>query len=388
MKNTYKIFAALFLLVGVWACKKVFNPIITTTDHSFLVVEGVVNSGTDTTYIFLSRTIKLDSARHKPEEKATVVVESDQSNRYPLTEVAQGKYMAINLNLPTDRKYRLHIVTAAGKEYLSDFVENKITPPIDSITYKPLTTGVQFYANAHDATNKTRYYRWDYDETWTYQSAFTTNMYYDKGVMKFRTSDELINICYKHARPSNSVFIGSTTKLAADVVSQVPVGYVDSRSGKMFHKYSMELTQYALTPEAYTYWELLKKNTEQLGSIFDASPSSSLTNIHAVNSEADVIGYVSVSTVSRKRIFVEGRDLPFGVSVNENPGCKEDTILFEPLDTYPERAERTFGKGDSIATVVHARKPDGFRLGYVYSNKECVDCRLKGGTNVKPPYWQ
>jgi len=64
--------------------------------------------------------------------------------------------------------------------------------------------------------------------------------------------------------------------------------------------YSIEVTQYALTPEAFTYWELLKKNTEQLGSIFDASPSSSLTNIAAINSKDLVIGYVSVSTTTKK----------------------------------------------------------------------------------------
>ena len=389
MKPAGKLLMFSIVVAYFISCQKPFNPDVTTSGVNYLVVEGVINSGQDTTHIKLSRSAKLESKSFEPEGGARVKVEGDDDSSYQLIEDLKGTYSAINLSLPADHKYRLHIVTADGREYLSEFVENKITPPIDSITFKPLTNGVQFYANAHDANNKTRYYRWDYDESWTYEAAYRSNLKYEGGEVRFRTKDELTFTCYRHARPSNSVFIGSSAKLATDFISQSPIGFVDAGTGKFFHIYSIEVAQYALTSEAYTYWELIKKNTEQLGSIFDASPSSTLTNIHAINNKELVIGYVSVSTITKKRIFIEGRNLPFPVSVTENADfkCKKDTILYDPLSSYKDREESKFARGDSIPTDVYARKPDGLRLGFFYAPKICVDCRLQGGTNIKPFYW-
>ena len=55
----------------------------------------------------------------------------------------------------------------------------------------------------------------------------------------------------------------------------------------------------------------LKKNTEQLGSIFDALPSQINGNIHsATNPSEPVIGYISVGNVSSQRIFITKQQLP------------------------------------------------------------------------------
>lgn len=397
MKFVGKLLLFSVLIACFARCKKPYNPEITTIDNNYLVIEGMIDSGQDTTYIFLSRTIKLDSLKRRPEAGASVIIESDKNDSYPLNEVDKGKYRALSLNLPFDRKFRLHIRTTEGKEYLSDYVENKKTPPIDSINYEPLISGVQFYASSHDPTNNTRYYRWDFDETWAYHSYQPTNLKYvfASNDIIFRTSDSLINECYKNDRPSNSVYIGSSTKLGADVISKAPIGYIPAVTGKFFSLYSMNVKQYALTSEAYVYWELLKKNTEGLGSIFDASPSSSISNFHSVdNPQEPVLGYLSVSTVTEKRVFVQGRDLKFFVTYYYGPPAElcdplknPKKIFFEPRATYDDRMRRTFAKGDSLPTFVESRKPDGIQVGWNYSAKECVDCRLFGGHTKKPAFW-
>jgi hypothetical protein len=114
----------LFLLL-LTNCKKPYQPAIISVNPNYLVVEGFINSGSDSTFITLSRTALLSSDSIKVETGATVTIESDKNDKYPLAELKPGIYSTANLNLPTDRNYRVHIFTAANKEYASDFVENR-----------------------------------------------------------------------------------------------------------------------------------------------------------------------------------------------------------------------------------------------------------------------
>ena len=49
-----------FLIIGN-ACRKPYSPPITTANVNYLVVEGVINSGADSTIIKLSRTTPLSN---------------------------------------------------------------------------------------------------------------------------------------------------------------------------------------------------------------------------------------------------------------------------------------------------------------------------------------
>jgi len=72
---------------------------------------------------------------------------------------------------------------------------------------------------------------------------------------------------------SSNIILGSTATLAQAVISRTPITQVASTSEKLESKYSILVNQYALTNDAYTFWQNLRTNTEQLGSIFDAQPS-------------------------------------------------------------------------------------------------------------------
>ena len=390
-----KLWNALFLcfiLLVCSTCKKPYTPIIVATDHHYLVVEGFINSGNDSTFIKLSHTALLNSKTINPDSGAMVTIESDKNDTYGLKEVKTGIYSIANLNLPTERKYRLRIITLQNKEYVSDFVENKITPEIDSVFYKPLTSGVQFYVSAHDPTNKTRYYKWDYDETWTYFSLERSQLTYKNHVVSFTDPDSLLAICYRHATPSNSFYVANSLALGQDVISHFPVGYVAASTGRLTHVYSLLVKQHAITEDAYKFWQILKKNTEQLGSIFDPYPSTSLGNIHPVTNKDDIVlGILSVSTETSKRIFLSGRTLPFYVPPYVGPpystDCKSGYIPIKPESTLPQRLERTLSSGDTLLTLGVGDPITHQLIGYNYSTRICVDCRVAGGTTIRPSYW-
>ena len=378
----------LFLFAIGFSCRKPYNPTLISSNQSYLVVDGVINSGTDSTIIYLSRTVKLDSKSFRNPENATVKIESDRNDVYSLQEVVPGKFAAVNLNLPTDRKYRMHIFTT-GKEYVSDFVENKITPAIDSVYALPLTTGVQFSVSTHDNTNKTRYYRWDYTESWSYQIGDkSSTLLYQNGNIVSRSPDSSVNLCYKFPQHNSSVFLANSENLTRDVISKAPLGYVDGSTGKITNTYELLVSQYALTSDAYKYWIMLKKITEGLGTITDPQPSQSVTNIHCITNPAEpVIGYVSVSTIAIKRVFLAGRNLPFDVSVlaKDSLSCGGGIIWMQPQNTFLSRLSTLMASGDTL--LVRFETGGNGATGYSYENAICSDCRLRGGTTTKPAYW-
>jgi len=382
------------------ACRKPYDPPETATDYAYLVVEGVINSGADSTTITLSRTVPLGGAStYRPETGAKVFVVSDQNAQYPLTESQPGTYVTAGLDLPPANKYSLHIITASGKIYESDFVENQITPPIDTITHTFNSHSVQFYVSAHDPTNNTRYYRWEYHEYWSYHSPFYTVLQYQNGAIVGLPVDSDYYHCYKNATPPNGIFVAAS-KLSQGTISQEPITYVEGLSQKLTGEYAVEIKQYAITGDAYSYWQQLKTNTEELGTIFDAQPSSTLTNIHCVSMPSEsVIGFVSVSTSTLKRAFLTEAEVPFRVFLNpgETPppeawlgldtlSCPLSHVLFVPDSTLSQRLQQIFSPGQ-YATPGFYYNPPTLIVGYNYTPVACVDCRKLGGSNQKPSWW-
>jgi hypothetical protein len=118
------------------SCRKPYNPPAIASPNSYLVVEGIINIGTDSTIIKLSKTLKLSSGTTtNPVLQAMVYVQSDQNVIFPLTETTNGNYVSAGLNLDNTHKYRLSIKTADNLQYLSDYVTVLNSPPIDSISY-------------------------------------------------------------------------------------------------------------------------------------------------------------------------------------------------------------------------------------------------------------
>ena len=125
------------LLVLTFGCKKPYEPFAVNANHRFLVVEGVINTAPGgVTTIYLSRTRNLnDSVLTSPESSATVSIQDKNGGSHLLSNRGNGEFVSDNLNLNPALEYRLKIF-AAGKDYFSDYVAPKISPPIDSITWE------------------------------------------------------------------------------------------------------------------------------------------------------------------------------------------------------------------------------------------------------------
>jgi hypothetical protein len=159
------------------------------------------------------------------------------------------------------------------------------------------------------------------------------------------------------------------------VVSEAPLLFSPPGSEKLGVRYSMLARQQAIDKQGYEYLQLMKRNTESIGSIFDPQPSELKGNIHCLsNPEEGVIGYLTASTLEEKRIFVTAQEAGWvyrqscpPIKVKNDP----DSLRLWLPGYLPFDAETFFG------TVVS----------YQLATASCVDCRARGGNTNKPSYW-
>ncbi|MBC7904286.1 MAG: DUF4249 domain-containing protein, partial [Gemmatimonadaceae bacterium] len=169
----------IILLFATHSCKERYEAPVTNLRSGYLVVEGFINSGIGPTTITLSRSTALPDRQRIKETGALVQVEGDNNSIVMLAPNAlTGIYTNPQLTLSAGVKYRLKIRTSDNKEYVSEFQTIKTTPVIDSITWKREPSGVDIYVNAHDAQNNTRYYKWEYEQTWEFHSKYSTYLKY------------------------------------------------------------------------------------------------------------------------------------------------------------------------------------------------------------------
>jgi len=388
MVRNSKIVVFLFLSLLLWRCKQQYDSPYQPPVKGYLVVEGFI-AGNAPTQFTLSRVVRLPGDSTIPAvTHAKVQVEGTDQSVYPLAETTAGVYTADTLPLNPGIRYRLRIATTDGNTYLSDTVSYRISPPIDSVNWIQDGNGVTIYVNAHDPANATRYYQWQYAETWEYTSAEYSSFQYKansrsngKDSVVSRADSEYVYTCYKGDQ-STSLLLGSSTKLVQDVIYRQKLLFIPRTSVQLSDHYSVIVSQYALTQDAYHFLSLMKANTESLGSIFDAQPSELRGNIHNVaHPDETVVGYVSAGTIQRQRIFINSSDL-------NNWGyffqCDmPDTLVFDdPNGKFVDDILKAGG----FVPLQRVYGQFGF-IGWSANGVGCVDCRVQGGTTKKPSFW-
>ncbi|MDB5139858.1 MAG: hypothetical protein JWR12_1774 [Mucilaginibacter sp.] len=382
------------IIIGAASCKKLVNPPAITAPNSYLVVDGNITIG-DSTAISLSRTVNISgNAKSNAELNAKVYIEGSQDGSYSLTSKNNGTYVAPPINLSASQNYRLKIITSDGRQYASDFVPVKNSPPIDSVNYVIKTDGLNINVNTHDAANNTHYYRWEYNETYIIHSAFESHyMEVNHDTTALRPADQEIYQCWV-SDTSSVIFLGSSAKLSKDIISSQTLIPIPSASEKIHIRYSVLVKQYALTTDAYNYYTQLKQITEKIGGIFDPQPSELTGNVHCLSNPAEpVIGYITAGAFSQSRIFIDNMNLPQWIAQTPYMACTVDTLLYiRPVyfanPTIPPIADLQVH--DLIYTGIEIpidKVGDYPKGGFTAEFPRCADCTLRG-TNKQPPFWK
>jgi hypothetical protein len=365
----------LFFLI-ISGCITQFVP-ETDEDQNLLVVEGLITDKPEVNKIKLSRSMPLGKRTTlKPLKGCTVSITDDQGNTYQLTESSTaGTYLTNQTTFQgsVGRKYTLHIntnnSTTTHYSYQSLPVEMIAVPAIDSLFYEKVTIkekteisgpkeGCQVYLNTHDPNGTCKYYRWEYIETWKFQLPYIIVPN---------------NTCWI-TNNSNNITIKNTSVLAEDRVTRLPLNFISNETDRLSVRYSILVDQYSINEDEYTYWEKLQNISEEVGSLYDITPSSIPGNIFCVEDPGEqVLGYFSVSAKTSERIYI---DESFRGLVALYTECPSDTVFGNA--NIPNLNSSVW----IIVDQPYAMPP--YKV--LTDKKFCADCTTRG-TTIKPDFW-
>lgn len=380
-KYDYKIIASCVLFTGYImvfeTCVKPFNPPALQAKNNYLVVDGFINTGANrVTTINLSRTRSISDSvfTTEPELNASIQIASNNGSMYSLTEQGNGVYQSAVLNLDNTKTYQVKIKTSNGNEYSSEYSPCMQTPAIDSLTWRQPGDAI-IYLYTHDPANNTRYYKWDFTETWQYNSIFQTVWGVDENnIINVLNTSNQIDSCWE-TDLSSDILLGTSASLSNDIINRAKIATVPLNNVKIYVRYSILVRQRALNAEAYKYWQIVKKNSQDRGGLFDLQPGQLQGNIHSETDLTEpVIGYINASSETEYRLFINNRQLNGWYTGPNN--CDKGNIPQDPNNYrnwyYQDTAWLPyFFSGSDI----------------VISRKICLDCRTHGGTNKRPSFW-
>ncbi len=367
MKISQAIFLIVFTLLS--SCIVQFIP-ETEEDKELLVVEGLITDIPGVNTVKLSKSLPLGRKNQaKPLKGCLVAILDDAGHLFNLKETVSGTYVT-DPSLFKGKvgvSYKLRIDTRNAFNYLvfeSIPLKLKAVPDIDSLYYEKVlisaggdgvrpVEGCQIYLNTGDPSNECRFYRWEYSETW-----------------QFRLPYNVPNqVCYI-TNNSGIINVRNTSILAEDKVTRYPLNYISNATDRLKVKYSLLVNQYSLNEDEFDYWEKLQTISEEIGGLYDITPSAIPSNIICINEPSEkVLGYFSVSAVKSKRIFIKEY---FSGGINLYTSCASDTL-------------KGTGTINGMWMIEdHTGEIPPYKV--FTGDKGCADCTTRGST-TRPLFW-
>lgn len=396
------IYYLVFMTLLTYACVERFEPEVGDYD-SALVVDGLFSNSASPALVTLSRSFPYDEEEASPVSGASVMIEKEQGESHLLEEVEPGVYRTDPSAFVGEigARYRLRVGMPDGRQFESTWEELKAAPPIreirtvaeeripDDPTLSPVP-GMQFYLTTEDAEAKTRYYRWQFEETYQYGLRYPPLLGVEFGErpgngedrVYWLTGDEVEGgVCWKTEK-STRIIVATTENLTEDVVRDFPLHYVDNTTPRLYLRYSLLTQQYAISESYYEFLRKVQQINQTTGSLFDPIPNEVFGNMRgAEGDDSPVLGYFGVAGVTEERIFVDRFDLPPDLQAPFGPQCRSDTLEIDFRALY-----NRMQYGSTVLYDYHYNL-FGDPIGFLVTQGPCARCAAGGATNQPPDFW-
>ncbi|OUL61890.1 DUF4249 domain-containing protein [Flavobacterium sp. AJR] len=368
----------------------------TSTFENILVVQANITNEYKKQEIKISRSYRFEENGPSIEEGATVyVTDSDNTNYSFSLEKISGLYVSnTEFQAIPGKTYQLNITTKEGKSYsssvqsLTPVSEIQVEPKIETIKGEK---GVQIVVSSYDPDAKSKYYRYEYDETYKViapdwkpdkliVAPFTTDGHPDFLVVPREGESR---VCYT-TKKSDDLLLMNTVGLSEDRIN-LPIRFIDIKNPILNERYSIIVRQYVQNLESYTYYKTLKSLSTSESIFSQVQPGFNYGNLKSNDNPSEkIIGFFEVSSISSKRIFFNFRDIfiddPYPpyyfkceISLYSNcwkdRGCGGDKIL-------------SIVKGSGMDVLYYGNDKDTF----AFITAPCTDC-TKISSNIKPLFW-
>ena len=381
-----KILVFLIVISLFQACIEEFSPKITAYAN-LPVIDGTITNEPGPYIVKLSKSLAVDDLGYFPVTGANIKISDNLNTEETLTEIKPGVYSTDSMGIRgiVGRKYRI-TVKIEDKTYQSNFEELKNPSGIDSVytkieskeTAEGNFEGLQFYINTEDTNDKNRYFLWKLIETYKYKPGLQVEYlyyFYSDSIASVENDsiNEFVNInneCWSSEKIKD-IYTYSTQNFTDSKVNNFALHYVNTDTKKLSEKYSLLINQYSITKDAYEYWNEIKKQNAESGSLYTTQPFQTRGNLVNIDNIDDIIlGYFMVAGISKKRIYIDPPHLDF----IENCVSSYDYYLY--LINLPIPPELIF---------ITNKSGDGKRES---AAMRCLDCREEGGTLTKPDFWE
>jgi hypothetical protein len=372
---------------GIMACKEPFESDLSEEDLRILIVEGYLDTEGKSSELYLGFTRRIYGEQlgpgSTPAAGARVYLESSSGTQYPLLDQGDGHYL-FEQDVPEDETYRLRIFLDESKSYTSAPMQPMISSAIEDIGYDRDGRGVEVYVTTRGSSTVDDFI-WTFEETYAFNPKFVSPFIYrpESKNVETRFPDESIYLCYRTLQ-SPDLILETSSKFDENVIFKKAITRIQPGDERLSLLYSILVSQMALSSEAAEFWEIMRKNTDDIGTIFSPMPSNLTGNmLNDQDPEATVIGFVSMGLVQRRRMFIGVQEVsPWVNDLEAYYDCELDTDLTTSIDF-----EAVFASGQKYPAKALYREGTSDILGYYAALRRCVDCTLRG-TNVRPDFWE
>ncbi|WP_035645727.1 DUF4249 domain-containing protein [Flavobacterium sp. ASV13] len=353
-----------------------------------MTVEATITNELKYQEINISRTRFLNDTVKKSESGANVIVVDSDGNAFHFDE-KNGKYISANeFKAEPNKTYQLKITTKSGKSYISspEVLTTQNTIDLETeIAEKDGARGVQVNVKSFDPSNTSKYYRYEYEETYKIITPYAVDdrikLVQQNGHYIYQKVpvDTNIKVCYT-TKHSTGIRQTNTINLTEDRV-KYPVRFINDTDYMLTNRYSIMVFQFTQSQSAYDYYYKSKKMIDSGELLSPNQPGYVVGNIKSTSDIREkVVGFFEVASVSKKRIFFSFKDF----FPSEKP-----TEYFKTCDA------RLFGfdeieKNNYELLKTHEFLGDGPGLtstGFYMVEKACGDC-TSFSSNVIPSFWE
>ena len=339
-----------------------------TFNENLLVVDGFITDQPGPHRISIKRSgifkDQTDGGQEEPIRGAQVSIYDDLGNVFTLDETDSGYETTEDFVGIAGRSYSICVVLDDQTTYHSEPDLLTVPEPIDDLYYE---LGFETFINDQNQLKEAFkvkflvdytypeeevYYKWDWYHTFIFETFCITH----PEIISCNDPDPNNlppSYCFV-TRWSNDfsksyLNIGSNKDYSIREQHGHLIHSLDLTI-EFIHKYSFLVNQYGLSQDAYMFWSQVDRQLNNVGSIFDPTPTRITGNVYNVDDPEElVLGYFGAHGVTSKRIFLE----------------------FEEHELGPDHL--------SICDPIHGGTIAEW----------CSDCRLlPGSSKERPEFWQ
>ena len=391
----YKLHIIIFLILPLFilsGCTEAY-PLITNRYEEAIVVQATITNELKNQEIKITKTARFEDENYLPENGAEVYITDNSGNRYDFEDQSDRYVSKLEFQALPDVKYQLHVNTKDDRSFESSIETLSPINPMQNVKAEVETKdnvrGVAIRVNSFDSSNQSKYYRYEYEETYKIVTPkwVTLEAYIDeKGALAFRPNSTDTKVCFGNKK-SPELLLTNTSDSNEDRVNFL-IRFISDQDYIITTRYSILVRQYVESLAAYTYYNTLKKMSSSESILSPNQPGFLVGNLKSIkNPNSKIVGYFDVASVSTERIYFNYGDLfPNKPAPPYYTDCQEfcySSGLPPPPDGPCSHTEAGAYIQDLELNKISYFLEGGY---YYWVDSPCGDCTTFA-SNLRPTFW-